>query len=200
MPIKIGAAAKKRAAQLKHFTELIAYSKARGFFIRHLNHRKSLNTKALSLAKKQIGYKESPVGSNHTKFGVWYGMDHEPWCAIFVSWVLSHAGRKFKYSYVPYIVNDAKAGKNGLSAIPFGLVASALKRGHVVLACYDWPGESPGVADHIGFVEKVTGSARFNAIEGNTSPDEKGSQSNGGEVCRKTRFTSEVEAFVLVSR
>ena len=37
----------------------------------------------LAIARSQLGTKESPVGSNHTKYGVWYGMDHEPWCAMF---------------------------------------------------------------------------------------------------------------------
>lgn len=38
---------------------------------------------------------EHPRGSNLTKYGRWYGMDGVPWCAIGVSWALSHAGLEF---------------------------------------------------------------------------------------------------------
>lgn len=159
----------------------------------------SLGARALALAATKVGVKENPPGSNHTAFGVWYGMDHEPWCAIFVSWVLSHVGRAFRYSYVPAIVADAKNHKDGLSVISYHKVSDALKAGHVVLACYDWPGESPGVADHVGFVSKVVNASSFEAIEGNTTSSASGSQSNGGEVCRKVRSPVDVQAFVLVS-
>jgi hypothetical protein len=132
------------------------------------------------------------------KYGAWYGANGEPWCAIFISWVLSHVGKPFKYAYVPYVVNDARAKRNGLSTILFAQVPAALKAGNVVLAAYDWPGESPGLADHIGFVEKIVNSNSFSAIEGNTTSSVTGNQSNGGEVCRKVRFTSDVQAFILV--
>ncbi len=36
--------------------------------------------------KCQIGTKEDPMGSNRTKYGAWYGMDGQPWCAMFVSY------------------------------------------------------------------------------------------------------------------
>jgi len=170
-----------------------------GVLVKARPKHKSLRAKALALAAAKIGVKESPPNSNHTAFGVWFGMDHEPWCAIFVSWVLSHVGRPFRYSYVPSIVADAKLKKDGLSIIPFRWVGNALKEGHVVLACYDWPGESPGIADHVGFVEKVLSNSSFQAIEGNTTPSDGGNQSNGGEVCRKVRNVSDVQAFVLVS-
>jgi len=43
----------------------------------------------IKTAAAESGYKESPAGSNTTKFGEWYGMDHHAWCAMFVSWVYS---------------------------------------------------------------------------------------------------------------
>lgn len=154
----------------------------------------TLVEKALKLAASQIGYKESPPDSNHTKYGVWYGMDHEPWCAIFVSWVLSHVGRAFKESYVPYIVAAARVRRSGLSVISYAQVAAALEAGHVVLACYDW--EHDGTADHVEFVEKTLDNAYFQAIGGNTGPE---NLSNGGEVLRSKRPVNLVQAFVLVS-
>ena len=52
--------------------------------------------------------------------------------------------------------------------------------GDVVI--YDFPGGA--ATDHTGIIEGVTASGVV-AIEGNTS--QAGSQSNGGQVCRKTR-------------
>lgn len=35
---------------------------------------------------EQVGVHEDPAGSNRQKFGVWYGWNGVPWCAIFLSW------------------------------------------------------------------------------------------------------------------
>ena len=56
---------------------------------------------------------------------------------------------------------------------------------------YDFPGGAP--TDHTGIIERVTASGVV-AIEGNTS--QAGSQSNGGEVCRKTRPYSQIVGVV----
>lgn len=49
-------------------------------------------TKVLQVAESQLDTKEFPPGSNKTKYGVWYGIDGQKWCAIFVSWVFNEAG------------------------------------------------------------------------------------------------------------
>lgn len=46
--------------------------------------------KFLEVALSQVGYKE--YGVNKTKYGEWYGMNGEPWCAIFVSWCANQVG------------------------------------------------------------------------------------------------------------
>ncbi|MCL2820657.1 MAG: CHAP domain-containing protein [Oscillospiraceae bacterium] len=48
-------------------------------------------------ALEEVGYREKNAdGSfgrgNRTKFGAWYGMDGQPWCAMFVSWAADQAG------------------------------------------------------------------------------------------------------------
>ena len=43
------------------------------------------------IAEEQLGTTEVPV--NKTKYGKWYGLDGNPWCAMFVSWVYAQAGR-----------------------------------------------------------------------------------------------------------
>lgn len=152
--------------------------------------------KAEALAAHYVGTHESPAGSNLQPFGKWYGANGVPWCAIFVSFVLSHIGRPFKESYVPNIVANARAARGKTRVIPASAVKSALANGHVVLACFDWPGESPGTADHVGFaVSGVAGDGTFHTIEGNTAV---GNDSNGGEVMRRVRYANTVQAFVEV--
>jgi hypothetical protein len=144
----------------------------------------------LDKAITQIGTKESPSNSNMTKYGEWYGGNGQPWCGYFVSWcdqtgwsptASFDPGRA--YAYVPYIVSDAQLGKNGLS------ITSKPKAGDLV--CFDWDFE--GVFDHVGIFEEGSPSS-FRTIEGNTSPSDN---SNGGEVMRRSRSTSEA-AIVFV--
>jgi CHAP domain-containing protein/putative peptidoglycan binding protein len=142
---------------------------------------------AVKLAKSKIGTVETPV--NIQEFGQWYGMNGVPWCAIFVTWCFANGGsksfaRRSRWAYVPFVLNDAHAGKNGLS------IARAPESGDLVL--FDW--DSDGVCDHIGIVEKPSPLV---TIEGNTSPTDN---SNGGQVMRRTdRSASDIAAFVHVS-
>lgn len=148
---------------------------------------KPLGEKALAMAITQLGTKENPPGSNIVKYSRWYGMVGS-WCAMFASWVLHEVGSSFHYAYVPYVVHDAKAGRNGLQ-----VVAKPFKGD---LACYDWNGD--GVADHIGFVMTTLKSdGSFSAVEGNTAV---GNDSNGGEVMVRQRHRSDVQVFVRVGR
>jgi peptidoglycan hydrolase-like protein with peptidoglycan-binding domain len=57
---------------------------------------------------------------------------------------------------------------------------------------FDWQGDR--VADHVGLVEQV-GDGVVTTIEGNTSRDERGSQSNGGGVFRRVRPLRTVRGF-----
>jgi CHAP domain len=144
----------------------------------------------LATAKSQIGAKESPANSNQQKYGQWYGMNGVPWCAIFVTWADQTGGRPSRsfargsrYSYVPYVVNDARQGRNGLT------VTSSPKPGDLV--CYDWGRD--GEHDHIGIFESGSSSS-WNAVEGNTSTSDN---SNGGQVMRRSRSKSDA-AIVFV--
>lgn len=149
----------------------------------------------LAFELTQVGVKESPAGSNRQKYGAWYGANGLPWCAMFQSYSAHQVGLPFRYAYVPAVVADARAGKNGLHLVH----SSDVFEGCFV--CFDWPGESPGLADHIGCFQRWVnkGAGQFATVEGNTSPDSGGDQSNGGEVCHIThRYLSEVQAFVAL--
>ena len=143
----------------------------------------TLRQMALERAIREIGITESPAGSNNNKYGQWYGVNYQPWCAIFVTWCYEMEGdspsfvKGSRYAYCPYVVGDARAGRYGLQTtddpIPGDLVV------------YDWSWDT--VYDHIGIFERWTGSGTFDAIEGNTSYS---SNSNGGEVMRRSRSRS----------
>jgi hypothetical protein len=144
---------------------------------------------ALAKAKQQLGYVESPPGTNGNMFGSWYGMNYEPWCAMFVSYCFEHSGDSpsfaagQRYAYVPYIVDDARNGRNGLS------VTSDPMPGDLV--CYDWGRD--GWFDHIGIFEEGT-VFDWEAIEGNTAV---GNDSNGGEVMRRVRSANDARVVFI---
>jgi hypothetical protein len=153
--------------------------------------------KALNVARTQLGVCEHPAGSNRGPQVDQYlaacglGGQAQPWCAAFVTWCLAHSGTHvagFNTAYVPSWVQAARAGRNGLSLVPTGMVRPG------DLVAYDW--QSDGTADHIGIVEKAPAGGQFVAIEGNTSA---GNNSNGGQVQRRDRSLSEVAAFIRVS-
>jgi hypothetical protein len=145
----------------------------------------------LQLAASQIGYVEGggPDGrsGNITKY--WAEMNPscqgQPWCCCFgPTWQMFHAGgsamiSNTKYYYCPYLENYARQN---------GQWGSVPRAGAYVLYSF---GEA--LAVHIGLVEKVgTGSngvpsGYIQAIEGNTSSGNSGSQNNGGGVYRRIR-------------
>ena len=131
----------------------------------------------LKIASAQLGTKESPAGSNRTRYGKWYGLDGQPWCMMFVQWCFDQAGA---LKLLPACT--ASCGTLMRAAQKAGLwVTRGFQPGDVVI--YDFSGKR-STTEHTGIVERVTASGIV-AIEGNTSA--AGSQSNGGEVCRKNR-------------
>jgi len=146
---------------------------------------------ALALAVTQIGTCEDPPESNNTKYGQWYGVNYQPWCAIFVTWAFltNSVGyspsfiRGSRYAYVPYIVSDAQDRRYGLS------ITTTPSPGDLV--CYDWSG---GDYDHIGIFESGSASS-WTAIEGNTSTS---NNSNGGQVMRRDRSKAQAAKVTFV--
>ena len=127
----------------------------------------------LAVARKELGVKESPAGSNRTKYGAWYGLDGQPWCMMFVQWVFDQAG-------VELPVKTASCGTFMRAAQASGRwVTSNYQPGDVVI--YDFPGG--GATDHCGLlVTPLTTGVR--TIEGNTGTS---NDANGGEVMERTR-------------
>ena len=144
----------------------------------------------LTTAKKELGVKESPAGSNNVKYNTAYygktvsGSDY-PWCCAFVWWVFKQAkssdlfyGGK-KTASCTTLMNFYKS-KGQLSKTP--------KVGSLVF--YNWGKGS--LARHIGIVSEVKSNSSFTAIEGNTAV---GNDSNGGEVMVRNRTVSQTLGF-----
>lgn len=144
--------------------------------------------KILETAESQNGVKESPAGSNKTKYGAWYGLNGVKWCAIFVSWVYNEAGHPLGK------IDTLKGYQSCASGYNFwkkkNMLTSSPQAGDIVL--YDWNGD--GTCDHTGiFIAWINEGVSFFAWEGNTAV---GNNSDGGQVMRRERKKSTVKAFV----
>lgn len=136
-----------------------------------------------------VGKTESPPGSNDAPFlAAWRKdfptlawMKGQPWCgfACLAAWYHG-AGKKLPDGvvYTPNIVSWARSGQ-GFTAVS----ATAAKPGDLVV--FDW---NPGTgADHVALALGPAVNGLIPTVEGNTSPTNAGSQSNGGGVFKRSR-------------
>lgn len=152
----------------------------------------------VNIALGEVGYSRWNDPEAGTKYGRWfaevtgdsyYGQSGVPYCAMFASWCFCQAGASFPAypsAYCPDIVNAAySAGRT-----PYNEDAQP---GDLVL--FDWGHD--GEADHVGIVvENHPESNYMVTVEGNTSDNSGGSQSNGGCVARKERTYDFVRCIV----
>ena len=113
----------------------------------------------IRIAAAEVGYTAGE--GDATKYGAWYGMDHNPWCMMFVSWCADRAGVKTdvipRMAYCPYAVTWFRSRGRFVKA-----GAGRPEPGDVIFFTED------GVtAEHVGLVEKTEG-ARVYTIEGNS--------------------------------
>lgn len=130
----------------------------------------------INTALSELGYRESPAGSNRTKFGKWYGLDGQPWCAMFVQWVFHQCGGE---SLLP--ARTASCGALMRSAKTAGCWVNGNYRPGDI-AVFDFSGSNTRT-DHMGIVVEVRGDSLY-TIEGNTAD---GNDSNGGQVLTRLR-------------
>ena len=144
----------------------------------------------INIAKGEIGTTE--FANNDSKYGKWYGLNNQPWCAMFVSWCYDKAGLGAKIS--------AQSGK-GFASCAHGLKFFAetnklipvgqAKAGDIAFFQFDKDAEP----DHVGIIKFNNTALKYlQVIEGNTSADKSGSQSNGDGVYLKRRNYSLVMA------
>ena len=135
----------------------------------------------LAIAQAQIGYTESPAGSNRTKYGKWFGLDGQPWCVMFIMWLFYAAGA---YEMPPAHTASCSALMRAAKAEGSWVVGD-YRPGDVVI--FDFP-RTAYETDHCGLVWQVLEGGVL-TIEGNTGVD---SDSNGGEVMSRVRSLAQI--------
>ncbi len=112
----------------------------------------------MNIAEEQIGYKEG--SNNDTKYGDWYGMPNEPWCAMFVSWCANQSG--ISTSIIPKYASVSLGMQWFQNNNRFGVKGEYTpKPGDIIFF------KSSG-ASHTGLVINCIGDIVY-TIEGNTS-------------------------------
>lgn len=121
--------------------------------------------KFVQVAKKEVGTRET--GNNHQKYGKWAGNDGDSWCAYFVAWcaytAFGNNKRIPKRGMAHDVIHDMvnKCGGKWIKKS-----ASAIKPGDLFVT----DNNHNNLADHIGIVEKVSGSS-VKTVEGNAGPN-----------------------------
>ena len=139
-----------------------------------------LRQRILQVAQGELGTLETGTNSGPClKYPRFFGRGSEAWCADFVSYCLTNAGKPFNDPYCPSIVNKMKASGQWKGR-------SDPQPGDIVL--FDWNGD--GTSDHVGIVKSVNGDGSIQTIEGNTE-NSAGQQG----VWEKTRYLSSVLGF-----
>lgn len=141
----------------------------------------------IATAAAEVGYTESPPGSNRTKYAGEAGhLNGYAWCATFVVAMFRRADIHLpsESAYTPAMLNGfvaAGTGKRGHEGIRVGDVVF-----------FNWSGGT--LPEHVGIVTWA-GADTIETIEGNTSPGVQGSQSNGGGVYKRTRSLTSVVGY-----
>lgn len=125
------------------------------------------------VARAEVGYIETPV--NRTKYGLDYGLDGYPWCAMFVRWCYKQAAKRVDcenplINFAHVTTSFERFKKAGWILGP----GEKLLPGDILCWDHDDKPLGPG---HTGLY--ISGNS---IIEGNTSRRDKTSR-NGGEVC-----------------
>ena len=151
----------------------------------------------LRVALQQYHYTESPPGSNRTKYGKWFGLNGEPWCAELVCWCGAHAdgdnpiAKSANAAGIQDLTVKTKGGKYILQHTANNKKKKAaldeIRYGDNV--SFNFSGGTS--RQHTGFAVGVWGEYVY-CIEGNTSFDNKGSQNNGGAVALRKRHYSTI--------
>lgn len=174
---KTGGAHEGAPAKAGHGANAKPESKSKGKLTKDAKLRKEI----LKVAGSQIGTKENGAnGGAALKYQKMFGRGPEPWCADFVSWVFSKAGKKTNSPYCPTFIQKLKReGRWKGMKDP--------KPGDIVF--FDWGHD--GKADHVGIVKHANADGSITTIEGNT-----GKPGGGPEgVWQKKRYRMQIVGF-----
>jgi hypothetical protein len=134
----------------------------------------------IATAKSQLGVIEGPK-DNETKYGAFTKANFLPWCGSFVMWCANEVGLK-----IPNCVLTSAGAAAFMKKGQWEKAEEAIPLpGDIVF--FDFPNDGVDRISHIGIVVKDNGDGTVTCYEGNTAPDKKGDQRNGGQVCEKVR-------------
>jgi cell wall-associated NlpC family hydrolase len=138
----------------------------------------TLRERIVELATEEVGYSETPMNTNKTKYGKWFGLDGVAWCGMFCSWVYDKAG--VNLGRIGFLKGFAGCQTAVAHFRKTGEVTNAPQPGDLVF--FDW--NKDGRFDHVGIFCRKVSATYFETIEGNTSIT---NQSNGGQVMLRRR-------------
>jgi hypothetical protein len=134
----------------------------------------------IAVAKGELDVIEGPK-DNETKYGAFTRANFLPWCGSFVNWCANEVGLK-----IPNVVSTVAGATAFIKKGQWEKVNEATPLpGDIVF--FDFPNDGVDRISHVGIVVKDNGDGTITCIEGNTAPDKKGDQRNGGQVCKKIR-------------
>lgn len=153
--------------------------------------------KVIEAATLELGVTENPPGSNCVKYNdAYYGKTVSgsayPWCVTFLWWVFQEVQERMAF------FGGGRTASCGTLLRWYreqGLTVDVIniRVGDIVILNFSGTKET----QHCGLVTEVNRwyetkqLIQIQTIEGNTSPSD-GSQSNGGMVCEKTRYPSQI--------
>ena len=146
--------------------------------------------RVLDTARAELGYTESPPGSNRTKYWEEYDprFQGQPWCVSGLWWVFRHAGESsafFGGAKTASCSTILKWYKEQGMLVPF----TEAQAGDIVFLTF----HAGALPEHCGLVTERLG-VLLHTIEFNTTAGESGAQDNGGCVAFKTRYPYQVVA------
>ena len=146
----------------------------------------------IEVAKAEIGTIEGPK-DNETKYGAFAKANFQPWCGSFVMWCANEAGVKVPNTV--YTPGGAAAFKKAGAWIDCDVADP--EAGDI--AYFDFPSDSVDRISHVAIVIADNEDGTVWCVEGNTSPTDKGSQRNGGQVSKKLRAYKKNKAGIQIS-
>jgi hypothetical protein len=128
-----------------------------------------IGKRIVNIAQKEIGYGETPPGSNKTKYGQWFNPDLNekgiPWSAIFVAWVYDQAGHPLQlekkgkgFASYAHLLEYAKTQR---------LMVDEPVQGDIFILDRIKLGYHGGI--FVRWIDKAAGT--FETVEGNTATD-----------------------------
>ena len=135
----------------------------------------------IAVAKGELGVIEGPK-DNETKYGAFTKANFLTWCVSFVNWCANEVGLK-----IPNCVSTLNGAQAFIKKGQWEEASDTATPLPGDICFFDFPGDGINRISHVGIVVKDNGDGTVTCVEGNTAPDKKGDQRNGGQVCLKVR-------------